>query len=180
MGARVHANTQKDKKDDKWLEETWNTYSPQIYNLCRARCGNREDAKDVYQNVALRFCQSAPKIAYENSVLPWLLQVFRNCFYDHMRFRQKQSPFSMVADVVGDYMALPAERSVFFRLGNQRNDELKRALDSLSRRDKELIDLTFHKGLTSEELSVLYGVSVNTIVKRRHSAIKRTRNVLLG
>ena len=86
----------------------------------------------------------------------------------------------MVADVVGDYMALPAERSVFFRLGNQRNDELKRALDSLSRRDKELIDLTFHKGLTSEELSVLYGVSVNTIVKRRHSAIKRTRNVLLG
>ena len=176
----MHANTQKDKKDDKWLEETWNTYSPQIYNLCKARCGNKEDAKDIYQNVALRFCQSAQKIVYDESVFPWLMQVFRNCFYDHVRFRQKQSPFSMVADVVGDYMALPAERSVFFRLGNQRNDELKRALDSLSRRDKELIDLTFHKGLTSEELSVLYGVSVNTIVKRRHSAIKRTRNVLLG
>lgn len=180
MGAKVHANTQKDKKDDKWLEETWNTYSTQIYNLCRTRCGNKEDAKDIYQNVALRFCQSAQKIVYDESVFPWLMQVFRNCFYDHVRFRQKQSPFSMVADVVGDYMALPAERSVFFRLGNQRNDELKRALDSLSRRDKELIDLTFHKGLTSEELSVLYGVSVNTIVKRRHSAIKRTRNVLLG
>ena len=180
MGAKVHANTQKDKKDDKWLEETWNTYSPQIYNLCRTRCENKEDAKDIYQNVALRFCQSAQKIVYDESVFPWLMQVFRNCFYDHVRFRQKQSPFSMVADVVGDYMALPAERSIFYRPGNQRNDELKRALDSLSRRDKELIDLTFHKGLTSEELSVLYGVSVNTIVKRRHSAIKRTRNVLLG
>ena len=180
MGAKVHANTQKDKKDDKWLEETWNTYSPQIYNLCRTRCGNKEDAKDIYQNVALRFCQSAQKIVYDESVFPWLMQVFRNCFYDHVRFRQKQSPFSMVADVVGDYMALPAERSIFYRPGNQRNDELKRALDSLSRRDKELIDLTFQKGLTSEELSALYGVSVNTIVKRRHSAIKRTRNVLLG
>ena len=176
----MHANTQKDKKDDKWLEETWNTYSPQIYNLCRTRCGNKEDAKDIYQNVALRFCQSAQKIVYDESVFPWLMQVFRNCFYDHVRFRQKQSPFSMVADVVGDYMALPAERSIFYRPGNQRNDELKRALDSLSRRDKELIDLTFHKGLTSEELSVLYGVSVNTIVKRRHSAVKRARNVLLG
>ena len=176
----MHANTQKDKKDAKWLEETWNAYSPQIYNLCRTQCGNREDAKDVYQNVALRFCQSAPKIVYEDSIFPWLVQVFRNCFYDHVRFRQKQSPFSMVADVVGDYMAIPAERSVFYRPGNQRNDDLKRALGSLSKSDKELIDLTFRKGLTTEELSTIYGVSVNTIVKRRHSAIKRTRNVLLG
>lgn len=176
----VQEDKPKNTKSDRWLEETWDTYSPQIYNLCKTRCGNTDDAKDVLQNVALRFCQSAKKIRYGDSVFPWLLQVFRNCFYDHVRFRQKQSPFSMVADVVGDYMALPAERSIFYRPGNQRNDELKRALDSLSRRDKELIDLTFQKGLTSEELSALYGVSVNTIVKRRHSAIKRTRNVLLG
>ena len=77
-------------------------------------------------------------------------------------------------------MALPAEKSVFYREGNQKNDELDRAVGSLSRRDRELIDLTFHKGLTTEELSALYGVSFNTITKRRKSAIKRARNVLLG
>ena len=77
-------------------------------------------------------------------------------------------------------MALPAERSLFFRRENQKNDELNRVVESLSRRDRELIDLAFQKGLTSEELSVLYGVSVNTIVKRRHSAVKRAKAVLLG
>lgn len=169
----------KDTKVDRWLEEMWRIYSPQIYNLCRMNCGSREDALDVLQNVALRFCQNAKKIKYGDSIYPWLFQVFRNCFYDYARHRQKQAPFSVVSDVMGDYMALPAEKSVFYREGNQKNDELDRAVGSLSRRDRELIDLTFHKGLTTEELSALYGVSFNTITKRRKSAIKRARNVLL-
>ena len=170
----------KDTKVDRWLEEMWRIYSPQIYNLCRMNCGSREDALDVLQNVALRFCQNAKKIKYGDSIYPWLFQVFRNCFYDYARHRQKQAPFSVVSDVMGDYMALPAEKAVFYREGNQKNDELDRAVGSLSRRDRELIDLTFHKGLTTEELSALYGVSFNTITKRRKSAIKRARNVLLG
>ena len=170
----------KDTKVDRWLEEMWRIYSPQIYNLCRMNCGSREDALDVLQNVALRFCQNAKKIKYGDSIYPWLFQVFRNCFYDYARHRQKQAPFSVVSDVMGDYMALPAEKSVFYKEGNQKNDELYRAVSSLSRRDRELIDLTFHKGLTTEELSALYGVSFNTITKRRKSAIKRARNVLLG
>lgn len=170
----------KDTKVDRWLEEMWRIYSPQIYNLCRMNCGSREDALDVLQNVALRFCQNAKKIKYGDSIYPWLFQVFRNCFYDYARYRQKQSPFSVVSDVIGDFMALPAEKSVFYKEGNQKNDELYRAVSSLSRRDRELIDLTFHKGLTTEELSALYGVSFNTITKRRKSAIKRARSVLLG
>jgi len=170
----------KDTKNGNWVEEAWKTYSPQIYNLCRMSCVSSEDAKDVYQNVALRFCQNANKIKYGDSIYPWLFQVFRNCFYDYARHRQKQAPFSVVSDVIGDYMVLPAEKSVFYREGNQKNDELDRAVGSLSRRDRELIDLTFHKGLTTEELSALYGVSFNTITKRRKSAIKRARSVLLG
>ena len=180
MGTMVQTNTQKDKKADQWLEETWDAYSPQIYNLCRMNCTNREDALDVLQNVALRFCQNAKDIKYGDSIYPWLFRVFRNCFYDYARFRHRLAPFSMVSDTVENYTALPAEKSVFFRAGNQRNDELNRAVGMLSRRDRELIDLVFQKGLTSEELSVLYGVSVNTIVKRRHSAIKRTKKALLG
>lgn len=180
MGSMMQTNTRKDKKGDRWLEEAWGTYSPQIYNLCRMNCANREDAKDVFQNIALRFCQSARNIEYGDSIYPWLFRVFKNCFYDYARLRQKVMPFSVVSDVVGDYMALPAERSVFYRRGNQKNDELQRVVASLSRRDRELIDLTFQKGLTTEELSTLYGASFSAIVKRRRSAIKRARAVLLG
>lgn len=180
MGTMVQAKKSRQKKKDLWLEETWDSYSTQIYNLCKAKCGNREDARDVFQNVALKFCQNAGNVKYRDSIYPWLYQVFRNCFYDYVRDRQKTYPFSRVSDVMGDYMALPAERSLFFRRENQKNDELNRVVESLSRRDRELIDLAFQKGLTSEELSVLYGVSVNTIVKRRHSAVKRAKAVLLG
>ena len=77
-------------------------------------------------------------------------------------------------------MTIPQERSVFFKPGNVQNDELNRIVGSLSKDDKELIDLAFHKGLTSEEMSSMYGVSLNAICKRRHSAIKRARRVLIG
>lgn len=176
----MQMDTQKDKKADKWVNEVWNTYSPQIYNLCRMNCDDKEDAKDVFQNVALRFCQNAKKIKYRDSVYPWLFQVFKNCFYDYVRFRQRLSPFSRVADTVGDYTALPAEKSVFYKAGNQGNDELNRAVGTLSTRDRELIDMIFQKGLSTNELSAHYGVSFNAIIKRRHSAIKRAKKALLG
>ena len=170
----------KDTKNDKWIEDAWKAHSPQIYNLCRMSCESSEDAKDVFQNIALRFFKCAKSIKYGDSVFPWLFRVFRNCFYDYVRFRQKMMPFSIASDVVGDYMALPAESSVFYREGNQKNDDLMRVVNSLSRSDRELIDMTFHKGLSTEELSALYGVSFSAITKRRKSAIKRARNVLLG
>ena len=175
----IQINATEEKKSDEWLEKTWNSYSLQIYNLCRTKCGNKEDAMDVFQNVALRFCQYAREIKYESSICPWLHQVFRNCFYDYVRNRQRQYPFSRASDVLGDYLAIPADRSVFFKRGNQRNDELDRAIGVLSDSDRKMIDMTFQKGLTAEELSALYGVSTNTIVKRRHSAIKRVRAALL-
>ena len=169
------------KRDkEEWVQETWNAYSPQIYNLCKAKCTNREDAKDLFQNVALRFCQNAHKIMYQDSVYPWLIRVLRNCFYDSARLRYKEPPFTHVSDILGDYMTIPQERSVFFKPGNIQNDELNRIVGSLSKDDKELIDLAFHKGLTSEEMSSMYGVSLNAICKRRHSAIKRARRVLIG
>lgn len=165
---------------ERWVQETWKAYSPQIYNLCRSKCTNRDDAKDLFQNVALRFCQNAQKIMYQDSVYPWLIRVLRNCFYDAKRLRCKEPPFSCVSDVLGDYMALPQERSLFFQSGNVQNDELNRIVRSLSQADREVIDMAFHKGLTNEEMSAMYGVSLNAMSKRRHSAIKRARRVLIG
>ena len=83
MGTMVQAKKSRQKKKDLWLEETWDSYSTQIYNLCKAKCGNREDARDVFQNVALKFCQNAGNVKYRDSIYPWLYQVFRNCFYDN-------------------------------------------------------------------------------------------------
>ena len=167
-------------KSDEWLKETWNSYSSQIYNLCRAKCEDKEDAMDVFQNVALRFCQHAKDIEYNDSIYPWLYKVFKNCFYDHVRFRQRLSPFSWASDVMGDYLALPIEKSVFYRSSNQKNDELNCVMRSLSVEDRRLIDLTFKKGLTVEEVSSILGRSFNTVVKRRNSAIKRAKKAMFG
>jgi len=165
---------------EEWVQKTWDTYSHQIYNLCRAKCTNQEDAKDLFQNVALRFCQNANKIMYQGSVYPWLVCVLRNCFFDSTRRKNREAPFTCVFDTVGDYMSIPLERSVFYKPGNIQNDELHRVVSLLPSSDKELIENSFLKGFSTEELSSMYGVSFNAISKRRLSAIKRARKTLIG
>ena len=165
---------------EEWVQKTWNSYSPQIYNLCKSKCMDKEDAKDLFQNVALRFCQNADKIMYQESVFPWLVCVLRNCFCDAARHKNREPTFSHVSDIMGDYKTLPVERSVFYKPGNCRNDELKRTVNRLSNEDRELIEMAFLKGLTTKELSAMYGVSFNAISKRRLSAIKRARRLFMG
>ena len=165
---------------EEWVQRTWKSYSTQIYNLCRSKCQNQDDAKDLFQNVALRFCQNAGKIRYQESVFPWLVCVLRNCFYDSTRRKNREHPFTRVSDVIGDYTAISAERSAFYKPGNVTNDELNRAVGSLSAADRELIEMQFHRGISTHELSSMYGASFNAISKRRLSAIKRVRKALLG
>jgi RNA polymerase sigma-70 factor (ECF subfamily) len=166
------------KTHEEWVQETWNSYSSQIYNLCKAKCMDGEDAKDLFQNVALRFCQNANKIMYHDSIYPWLLCVLRNCFFDSTRRKNRESPFTCVFDTIGDYMSIPLEKSVFYKPGNYPNDELDRIVNTLSGTDRELIDMQFHRGLSTRELSSMYGLSFNAVSKRRLSAIKRARRAL--
>ena len=59
-----------------WIESIWQRYSGTIYKLCVSKCKAEEDAKDLFQTVALKFCQNAASLKERRFFFHWFSCVF--------------------------------------------------------------------------------------------------------
>lgn len=98
----------------------------------------------------------------------WLFGIARNAALDELRRRRRTA--SLAADPP-DGAPSPDEEA---ELALRRAD-LRRALASLSPRDRELIALRFHAGLSTRELATVLGISESNSATQLHRAMQRLR-----
>lgn len=104
----------------------------------------------------------------------WLFGIARNAALDELRRRQRVA--ALVIDPASaddpDQLdaAAPDEDEVLLR-----RDALRRALGELSGRDRELISLKFHAGLTNAEIARVLGVSESNAGTMLHRTIQKLR-----
>ena len=169
---------ERDSQTPDWLETTWNKYAPKIYKLCCKKCKNVEDAKELFQTVALKFCQNANKIEFHENMGPWLMCVLTNARYDQLRAKQRfMQPLSLT-DATVEYSALPPEITAFFTPGAEIHLQVERVLKTLTELEQSLLNLSFMGGLSLAELSALFGLSATSISKRRGCALAKFRENL--
>jgi RNA polymerase sigma factor (sigma-70 family) len=99
----------------------------------------------------------------------WLFGIARNAALDELRRRKRTA--ALEGDPV-DTAAIGLEDHADAAL---RRAELRDALSSLPPRDRELIALKFHAGLTNEEIARVLGVSASNAGTRLHRAVNRLR-----
>ncbi|MCQ2060834.1 MAG: sigma-70 family RNA polymerase sigma factor [Fibrobacter sp.] len=169
---------ERDSQTPDWLETTWNKYAPKIYKLCCKKCKNVEDAKELFQTVALKFCQNARKLNFQKNAMPWFLCVMTNARYDQVRAKSRAMQPLSLADVSVEYMEFPEEMALRFTHVTEVQNKLDRAMTCLTELEKAIVHLTFMSGLTLEEMSMLFGISANSILKRKSRAITKLRENL--
>jgi RNA polymerase sigma-70 factor (ECF subfamily) len=99
----------------------------------------------------------------------WLFGIVRNAALDELRRRRRIAPlYPHDRPDQGEELHEAAERVL-------RRSALARALSSLPARDRELIALKFHAGLSNVELAALLGVSETNAGTRLHRALTRLR-----
>lgn len=103
----------------------------------------------------------------------WLFGIARNAALDELRRRQRLA--RLVVDPAGDDDAedrTPAgeEDEVVLRRAT-----LRHALAELSARDRELVALKFHAGLTNAEIARVLGVTESNAGTMLHRAIQKLR-----
>lgn len=86
--------TSNDLNTPNWKEKVWCENASQIYKLCSNKSRDNEVVKDLFQDVALRFCKSSPDLDTSKSVLPWFAKVVNNTFYECYRKYRKVTPIS--------------------------------------------------------------------------------------
>ena len=106
--------------------------------------------------------------ARRGSERAWLFGIARNAALDELRRRKRAAPFALVDSADSG--------------ANQGHDEavvrratVERAMTGLSARERELLALKFHAGLTNSEIARVLGVSESNAGTLLHRSITKLR-----
>jgi RNA polymerase sigma factor (sigma-70 family) len=159
-----------------------------LRNFIRRRVPDPADAEDIAQEVFYELVEASHLLMPIEHVTGWLYRVARNRITDLFR-KKKPEPFSdaAVEDEDGELLRiedmLPSSdagpEALYVR--NMLLDELELALDELPDEQRDVFVAHEIEGRSFKELSAETGVSVNTLLSRKHYAVlhlrERLRNI---
>lgn len=172
-------------EQDKRIAETVEREQSRLRNFIRRRVPDPSDAEDVLQEVFRELVEANRMLMPVSHVTAWLYQVARNRIVDLFR-KKKPESFSeaAVAGEDGDLLHLeellpsPDDGPEALYARGVLLDELESAVDELPAEQRDVFIAHEIEGRSFKELAAETGVSVNTLISRKHYAVLRLRERL--
>lgn len=174
-------------QQDQRLSEVVNREYARLRNFIRKRVEDQGDAEDLVQEVFYELVEAYRLMKPIEQVTAWLFQVARNRIADLFRSRQREAPrrgTSTGADEDGaegqlvDLLPSPDAGPEASYLRGALLEELDAALDELPPAQREVFVGHELMGFSFNEISKQTGVSVNTLLSRKHYAVMQLRKRL--
>ena len=173
-------------EQDQRLTETIGREQGRLRNFLRMRVAHEADAEDILQDVFYELIEAYRLMKPIEQVGAWLYRVARNRIVDAFR-KNKPVQFSAEKDPhAGDGESLSLEEllpspdagpeAAYAR--NILLEELDAAIDELPEEQREVFLAHEFEGLSFKEISAQTGVSVNTLLSRKHHAVVHLRRQL--
>lgn len=169
------------------VEKLIRAHQPRLKTFIRKRVSGREDVEDILQDVFYQLIK-----AVENTVNPieqvtaWLYRAARNTIINKQKKKQEEELPGSVYDDEGDVLMELSE--ALFNDDNPTPEteylrslvwqELEAALSELPPEQREAFELTELEGLPVKEVAKTMNIPVNTLLSRKHYAIKHLRKRL--
>lgn len=164
-------------------------YQPQLKSFIRKRVPNREDAEDILQDVFYQLVKTVEEAVNPiEQVAAWLYRVARNTIINKNKKKQEgELPLSQYDEdgaILKDFSELlfandsPTPETEYLR--SLVWQELEVALSELPPEQKEAFQLTEIEDLPAKEVAEVLGVPINTLLSRKHYAVKYLRKRLKG
>lgn len=164
-------------------ELAWETFVLQfqsrLFALAYSYVGDREEARDLAQEIFIRLFETRRKWAQGEEFLPWLFKVARNRSVDYLRRRRVRVPPSTVdADAIAS-LADPAPGAEAMAVESDRRHLLRAALKHLSAISREILVLRDVQGLSVHHVATVLGVPAGTVKSRASRArVELTQRML--
>jgi len=175
-------------EQDQRISETVDREKPRLRNFIRRRVADPSDVEDILQEVFYELVEAYRLTQPIEQVGAWLFRVARNRITD--LFRKRKPEESTNAPVVAeDGVSLALEdllpspdagpEAIYAR--TVLLEELEDALDELPAEQREVFLAHEIEGRSFKDLAAASGLSVNTLLSRKHYAVvhlrERLRNV---
>lgn len=168
------------------VERQIKEHQPRIRSFIKNRVPSTEDAEDIAQDVFFQFVKTMDTThnPIEN-ISGWLFRVARNLIVNKNK-KKKEAPLFMEHDgddsegVIASLFPQTdeADSPVNVYIRSLMWEELELALTELPIEQREIFELTELEGVPVKEISAVTGISINTLLSRKHYAVKFLRKHL--
>jgi RNA polymerase sigma factor (sigma-70 family) len=173
-------------EQDQRISEAIEREQSRLRNFIRKRVADQGDAEDVLQDVFYELVEAYRLMKPIEQVTAWLYKVARNRITDLFRRKKREVPGSEPAVGTEDGQELQWEDLLPSPDGGPESayarsvllEELDAALDELPEEQREAFIGHELAGYSFKELAVQIGVSVNTLLSRKHYAVLHLRTRL--
>jgi RNA polymerase sigma factor (sigma-70 family) len=172
-------------EQNQWIAQAMERDEPRLRNYIRKHVLDREAAEDILQEVFCELVEAYRLLKPIEQVTGWLFRVAKNRIIDRFRGRKLES---LAAPKYGDEDGVPVTledllpspdsgpEAVYAR--RVLLDEIDEALEEMPEEQRSVFIAHEWEGYSFKELSAETGVSVNTLLSRKHYAVVHLRRRL--
>lgn len=173
-------------EQDQQISEAISRDESRLRNFIRRRVPDRSDAEDILQDVFYELVEAYRMMKPIEQVTAWMFLVARNRIIDLFRRKKREAlrtqPDSFDEEgeprLLEDLLPSPDAGPDSVSARNFLLEELEDALDELPAEQRDVFIAHELMGYSFKELADEYGVSVNTLLSRKHYAVKHLRERL--
>jgi RNA polymerase sigma factor (sigma-70 family) len=170
----------------KSAAQTFKGYQQRLLKFIRSRVSGIEDAEDILQDVFYQFARVDNSINPIENTAAWLYRAASNKIIDHYKKKKDQSLpasydeetddfiFDEITDIIyGEETSPEIElfRSLIF-------EEIETALAELPKEQRDVFEMTELLDFSVKEVAEKTNTPVNTVLSRKHYAVKHLRKRL--
>ena len=172
-------------EQDRRISEIVAGERSRLRNFIRRRVPDPSDAEDIVQEVFYELVEANRLLMPIEHVTGWLFRVARNRITDLFR-KKRPEPFSEAAVEnedgellqIEDLLPSPDAGPEALYVRSVLLDELELALDELPGEQREVFVAHELEGRSFKEMAAETGVTVNTLLSRKRSAVRHLRERL--
>lgn len=162
-------------EQDRRISDAVDREESRLRSFIRRRVPDPGDAEDILQEVFYELVEAVRLMQPLEQMGAWLFRVARNRIID--RFRRK-TPEPLDTRAAEELLPSPAPGPEADYARGVMLDELDAALDELPDEQREVYVAHELQGRSFKEISAETGVNVNTLITRKHYAVKHLRERL--
>lgn len=164
-------------RDTDALVELYDLYNRLLFGMILSIVKKREEAEALLQEVFIMIWSKAESFNEgRDNVYSWIVALTRNKAIAHVRpnEEQAQSAFnSLIAWSEGDHQDLMGT-TIF----SDRAELVKKALDEMPKKQSEIIQIAFYRGLKQSQIANYLDIPVGTVKSQTRKAMINLKRIL--
>lgn len=163
------------ENDIKAFDTLYHRYSKKLLHFSFSLLKNKEDSNEIVQEVFFRIWKKKNDIDTSKSFKSYLFTISYNLIIDQLRLRLKEKEFreSLVSYFNSEALILTNEFDY-----NALNAQMKKAIDELPQKRKQIFVLSREIGLSHREIAAKLGITIKTVENQINLSLKHLKNQL--